>query len=712
MPNYLLEIGTEELPADHVPEAQSRLKTLLSDALRQANVPFESITALGTPRRLSCIVRGLAPLQDTIKKKIKGPPVKSSFDSSGKPLPPANGFAQKQGLSVDQLGREEMGGVEYLIADLVIKGKPSAEVLREIVPPAIMQLSGERLMRWGNSDLKFSRPIRWLVSILDNDELDIQLDGIKSGRDSFGNRVLAPEKLRIENSETYVDSLRKAKVLVDPEERRALVQKQVFDAAASVQGKARKLEGPLLDEVTNILEWPHALIGEFAPDYLKLPEVLIETIMVHHQRYFPVERDDGSGRHGLLPYFIAVANNDRAEAESHIKKGNERVIKARLADGKFFFFDDQKTRLMDRRPALDQLTFQEGLGSYLRKTDRLCYAARYLSSALMLEARYLLCIEQSLLLCKLDLVSNLVRELPELQGYVGAWYAAREGESLEVVEAIANHYAPRSQDDPIPADTVGRFAALVDKLDNLVGLFALGRRPSGSSDPYALRRQAYGLVDILMEGLNEYHLNLSELMALLMEQIKPLLVNKRGFDPDKALTDLSEFLMQRVRTKMLDKGYRREVIEAVCAGGHVLCDIPDALTRCRAIEDLINSDPELVLIRAGVRVGKILADDSSGVVDEKLFEADAERELFKAFSQKILGQWDESRCTQALTSVDYAELLELLAGLAAPVEKFFDDVMVDDPDRSKRNNRHALLSNINRYFSVIGDFRCLKPLLP
>lgn len=712
MPTYLLEIGTEELPADHVPEAQDRLKTLISEALKQANVPFESVSTLGTPRRLACIVRGLSPFQTTIKKKVKGPPVKSAFDSSGNPLAPAKGFAQKQGLKVDELSREVMGGVEYLVADLVIEGKASSEVLQEILPQTICQLSGERLMRWGNSELKFSRPIRWIVSVLDNDELNIQLDGIKSGRESFGNRVLSPQKLTIANPDAYVDSLRSAKVLVDPGERRALIEKQVNEAAAKMQGKPRKLEGPLLDEVTNILEWPHAIVGEFAEDFLELPEILIETIMVHHQRYFPVERADGSGSRSLLPYFVAVANNDRTEAENCIRQGNERVIKARLADGKFFFFDDQKTKLLDRRGALDQLTFQEGLGSYLKKTDRLCFAARYLSSALMLEPKYLLCIEQALRLCKLDLVSNLVRELPELQGYVGAWYAAREGESLEVVEAISTHYAPRFQEDPIPSDMVGRFAAVIDKLDNLVGLFALGRRPSGSSDPYALRRQAFGLVDILMEGLGEYHLNVTELMALIMDQIKPMLVNRRTFDPDKALADLSDFLLQRVRSKLIEKGHRREVIEAVCSGKNVLSDLPDAITRCRCIEELIDSDPEFALIRVGVRVGKILSENSAGPVNEKLFESDTEWALFKTFVSQVQTKWDDSRFAQSLTADDYRELFELLSSLVAPVEKFFDDVMVDDPDKSKRDNRHALLSNIYKYFAAAGDFRCLKPLLP
>lgn len=711
MPTYLLEIGTEELPADHVPEAQERLKTLLSDKLTAENVPFESIKTYGTPRRLSCIISGLAAVQSTVKKKVKGPPVKSSFDAAGKPLPAATGFAQKQGLKIEELDREEIDGAERLVANLTIEGKASSGVLKEIVPHAITQLSGERLMRWGDSELKFSRPIRWIVSILDKEELPVQLEGIKSGRDSYGNRVLAPEKLSISDPDTYVDTLRQAKVLVDPQERRALIEKQVTEAAEKLSGKPRQLKGALLDEVTNILEWPCAVVGEFGKDYLELPDTLIETVMVHHQRYFPVEKAESAGStQKLLPYFIAVANNDRNEAHDYIKKGNERVIKARLADGKFFFFDDQKEKLLDRRAKLDELTFQEGLGSYLKKTDRLCLAAKHLTAALMLEPKYFVCIERALMLCKLDLVSNLVRELPELQGYVGAWYAAREGETVEVVEAIANHYAPRHPEDNIPPDMVGRFTAFLDKLDTLVGLFALGRRPSGSSDPYALRRQCYGMIDILMEGLNEYRVNVSEMMAFFMEQIKPTLANKKGFDAAKALTDLSEFLVQRIRTKLLDAGIHREVIEAVCSSGRVLSDIPDAVTRCRVLEDLIKADSQLTLIRAGVRVGKILANDEVLKMNPDAFASEHERNLYKTFLEQVQSKWPENKL--ARSAEEYRQLLSCLQTLEKPIDEFFDNVLVEDPDKAKRDNRHALLQAIYKYFSAIGDFRYLKPLLP
>jgi glycyl-tRNA synthetase beta chain len=649
-------------------------------------------------------------MQSTVQKKVKGPAIKASFDADGKPQVAAVKFAEKHGLKVEELERED----DKLVANLTIEGKPSSGVLQEIVPQAIMALSGERLMRWGDSELKFSRPIRWIVSILDKDELPVQLDGIKSGRDTFGNRVLAPEKLSITDPNQYVDSLRKAKVLVDPAERRQLIEKQVREAAEKLAGKPRQLSGSLLDEVTNILEWPCAVVGEYGEEYLELPDTLIETVMVHHQRYFPVEKAESTGvAQKLLPYFITVANNDRKEAHDFIKKGNERVIKARLADGRFFFFDDQKKKLLDRKSDLDELTFQEGLGSFLKKTERLCLAAKHLTSALMLEPKYFVCIERSLMLCKLDLVSNLVRELPELQGHVGAWYAAREGETLEVVEAISSHYKPRHPEDSIPPDTVGRFAAFLDKLDTLVGLFALGRRPSGSSDPYALRRQCYGMIDILMEGLNDYHINVSEMMAFFMDQIRPMLVNKKNFDAAKALTDLSEFLVQRIRTKLLDAGIHREVIEAVCSSGKVLSDIPDAVTRCRALEDLIKADPQLALIRAGVRVGKILSDDDKELkMNPSLFESDAEKDLYNTFVDKVQSKWPESKFLHALTADDYKELVSLLPTLERPIQAFFDNVLVEDPDKAKRDNRHSLLHAIYKYFSAIGDFRYLKPLLP
>lgn len=710
MPTYLLEIGTEELPADRVTEAQERLKTMTAESLKKANLAFESITCMGTPRRLAMIINGLSAVQDTIKSRVKGPTVDKAFDAAGKPTQAALGFANKNKVSVEQLQREVQNGTEYLIADLVIQGKPAGDVLKEIIPSLVMHLSGERPMRWGDSDMKFSRPIRWMVSLLDNDELPVQVSDIKSGRESFGNRVLAPEKIAIGHPDIYVDTLRKARVLVEPAERRALIQKQVQEKAASLGGQARRLGGALLDEVTNILEWPHAIVGEYGDEYLSLPDTLIETVMVHHQRYFPVESSKDSSK--LLPYFITIANNDRKEAEGPIKQGNERVIKARLADGKFFYFDDQKTKLSQRSDKLENLTFQEGLGSYAKKTARLIKASQYLSKSLDLDSNTSKTLEKTLSLCKLDLVTNLVRELPELQGYVGSWYAKIDGETDEVCLAVKEHYAPRYQGDSMPESLVGRLASVVDKVDTLLGLFALGRRPSGSSDPYALRRQAQGIVDVLMDGLSDYRINVVALMDLLMSEIEPLLAKKKDFQRAKALSDLSDFLMLRVRIKLHESGIKRETIDAVCSGNETLTDIQSAVLRCHCLDKLIASDSSFALIRAGVRVCNILSEDSPSAVDPALFDNDYEKNLWDAFNNDVKSKWSESKFQQHLQAADYEELVRLLNTLAAPIDRFFEKVMVNDPDKKKRDNRHGLLKTINHYFSALGNFKSFLPLLP
>lgn len=715
MPDYLLEVGTEELPADQVPEAQDKLKSLMADALRENNVKFDNITTLGTPRRLTCIIAGIAAVQDTVDKKVAGPAVKACFDAGGNPTVAASKFAEKHGLTVEGLGKEVIGGVEKVVANLTIEGKPVGSVLQEIVPVAIMQLSGDRLMRWGSYDMKFSRPIRWIVSLLDSTEVPVSLgETVKSGRESFGNRVLAPGSIRIESTKTYSEALKKGRVLADPAERQELITEQVKKTAASVSGKASQLNGALLDEVVNITEWPHAVLGEFEKEYLDLPDKLIETIMIHHQRYFPVERlDAGDGKKRLLPYFITIANNDRKEAEPFIKQGNERVIRARLADGRFFYFDDQKTPLLDRKHNMAKLTFQEGLGSYQDKTDRLVSAAHILIDSMNLDPRISICLERAMEFCKLDLVTNLVRELPELQGFVGSWYAEQEGQPPDVVAAIASHYAPRSQNDTIPQDTVGQFAAVIDKLDTLVALFALGRRPSGSSDPYALRRQAQGTVDILFDGLREYKLNVTALVELLLALVEPSLTKKKGYDHKKVIEDVREFLVQRVRTKLQERGYRREIIDAVLAASDPLQNLADVVVRCEVLQKVLGDQKGIDLIRASVRMGNILNEDSPGSVNVDLFTLDAEKDLWNAFQNDVVSVWEKlGHFQQPQSTEEYLHMMQLLQSIVVPINGFFENVMVNDPDVAKKNNRHGVLKLIYQYSSSLADFTMLQPLLP
>ncbi|MBX9877455.1 MAG: glycine--tRNA ligase subunit beta [Candidatus Obscuribacterales bacterium] len=728
MANYLLEIGTEELPADHVGEALERLETLLGDALRQANLSFQGIKTYGTPRRLAVIVTGLPDKQETIHKKVKGPPVKSSLDASGKPLPPAQGFAAKQGLKFEDLQQEEVGGVTYLMANVTIAGQSSSNVIAEIIPTIIGQLSGERLMRWADLEFKFSRPIRWIVSLMDKNVVPFSLANLTAGRNSFGHRILAPGTIEITSPETYIEQLKTKKVLVDKEDRQKVVAEQVVARCKELKGQPRQLKGSLLSEVTNITEWPSAVIGSFAVEYLDLPDTLIETIMVHHQRYFPVE--DTSGK--LLPNFISIANNDLKEAEPQIRAGNERVLRARLADGRFFYFDDQKVKLSDHKNDLGQLTFHEGLGSYSDKQQRLVDAAKLLGGEISLNAEQKICLERTMELCKLDLVTSLVRELPELQGFVGSWYALKQSEPPQVAAAIASHYAPRSTDDSIPADVVGRLAAVLDKLDNLTGVFLLGKRATGSSDPYILRRQAQGLIDILVEE-KQYRINTSKLMDWLSTQFYPYIEtakrqkrSKKNNDLievnagdqildtqiKKDVSDLREFLLVRLKTKLTDKGFKREAIEAVLASGDPLSDVTDVIERLSCLEEVMGENGGIAVVRAGVRVGNIISADSPETVNEGLFGEESEKALWQSFNKEVVSVWGNGATLKKPANKDeYRQLMNLLSKIAQPIDRLFDEVLVNDPDKAKRDNRHALLKNVDRYFKTVADFPKLQPLL-
>jgi glycyl-tRNA synthetase beta chain len=727
MANYLLELGVEELPAGFVPEVEERLIELLKSGLGQANLSFAEVKSFSTPRRLTAVVKGLADKQASTVKRVKGPPVKSSFGPDGQPTVQATGFAAKHNLAVADLKQEDEKGTTFLIAEVNSPARAAAEVLPELVEKIIPQLSGERPMRWGACDLKFNRPLRWVVSLLGADIVSFEIAEIKAGRTSFGHRILSPGAVEIKDADSYEETLKKAYVMVDGGQRKKLIQSQVMAKAEALGGVAQQLDSPLLDEVTNLTEWPNALVGEFEAEYLALPPTLIETIMIHHQRYFPLEEksENGAEKHGgsahqslafrrkLLPFFITITNNDRPDAQPKIKQGNERVLRARLADGKFFFFDDRKIKLQDRREALKKLTFQEGLGSYQDKADRLSQLAKILSDSLQLDAKHRICLERTTELMKLDLVTNLVRELPELQGYVGSWYAESEGEPLDVAQAIASHYCPRSASDSIPADKVGQLAAVLDKTDHLVGLFALGRRPTGSSDPYSLRRNAQGVIDILVDGLTDVPVNLTMLIDNLMMWFEPILESGgKKVDSSTIASDLQDMLLQRLRGKLLDKHLSREAVESVMASRDPLINLQDVVIRAQTVDHLIGSPGATELIRAGVRIANILKGSQPREVNEALLTEAAEKDLFAAFDKNVRANWEREGCFKLpCTEAEYQSLLDLLRPLTPLVEKFFEDIMVNTDDQAVRQNRHALLANIDQYFKSVADFAKLQPVL-
>ncbi len=723
MAKYLLEIGVEELPAGFVPEAEERLRGLFTANLKEANIAFSQLHTYSTPRRLTAIVEDIAAEQTTTEKKVKGPAVKSSFTEDGKPTPQAEGFAKKHGLSASQLTRETIGDVEYLHATVVNSGQKTETVLPEIVKKVISQISGERLMRWGDCEVKFSRPLRWIVSLMNDQVVEIEVANFKSGRVSRGHRILHPGEVTISDADTYEETMKKVFIIVDPAKRREMIKSQVTSRVAELGGQSPQLESGLLDEVINLTEWPTALVGQFEEEYLSLPATLIETIMIHHQRYFPVEQKNSEqGERRLLPYFVTITNNDRAEAAPHIKQGNERVLRARLADGKFFYFDDSKLKLEDRAGALGKLTYQEGLGSYGDKTERLSQLAQVLIKSMPSGHSFTEEQQKQLIrtceLIKLDLVSNLVRELPELQGYVGSWYAKAEGESLNVVQAILSHYAPRSSTDSIPQDQLGQLAAVLDKLDHVVGLFALGKKPTGSSDPYALRRNGQGLIDILIDGLTQMPLNISLLIGSLLMAFEPL-VEKNGKKLDTAATaaDIKEFLTQRLKGKLLDSGYNKETIEAVLNARDPLANISDVIVRMNTVKHMSSAPGASELIRVGVRIGNILGPDSPDVVQPDKLSEEAEKALWDAFQKNVKANWQRSGNNSAnsfvmpTTEAEYQSMLDLLGNLTPHIDKFFVDILVNDKDIEKRNNRHAILKQIDQYFRALADFTKLQPLI-
>lgn len=708
---YLLEIGTEELPAPQIPMMLNQLTESLTKELTNLNLTPKLVKGLSTPRRLVAIVEGLPDKQPTINKKVKGPPVKSALDKDGNPTKAALGFADKQHVDFKSLKQEEEKGELYLVADVTIEGKPTSEVLSQIMPGIISGLTSERQMRWGDYSMKFSRPIRWIVSLLDEQVIDFELENLKAGRETRGHRILAPGMVSIASVDKYAETLKSKKVLVCPKEREEAITQQVIALAGSVAGSARRLTGSLLEEVVHITEWPCAIIGGYDPSYLVLPDRLLETIMVHHQRYFPIEEtkktNGDSTSHKskkLLPYFIAVTNNDidqKESAKSAVRQGNERVLKARLADGKFFYFDDQKTKLTDRVDALKQLTFQRGLGSYFEKSQRLEKAVLKIAKDADLDndqSNKLLLIAKT---CKLDLVTNLVGELPELQGYVGSWYAQEEGFSEDVAMAIAEHYAPRSFEDVPAPSFLGRIIAVVDKLDHLVGLFVLGKRPTGSSDPFALRRNAQGLVDTLLEGLESggktIHIDIEDNAKHLLELYADTNAAKK-LDKEKLISDLFDFLTQRLKARLLDQNLNRMIIESVLAGSP-LKNIQDTKHRATVLEKLVQSPEGLGIVRACVRIANIVDKKNQYQIDPAGLSETVEKKLYEAMKDKKF-------------SDDYNQNLKILESLVPHIDAFFDEVMVNDPDDKKRQNRQALLQMIQSGFSSLGDFSKLQPLLP
>jgi len=726
MPKFLLEVGTEELPASFVNDAIEQWRSRIPQSLAENSLTTEAIEVYGTPRRLAVLILGLPTQQPDREEEIKGPPAQAAF-KDGKPTKAAEGFARKQGVELEALQVRPTEKGEFVFVRQTTPGRPTAEILTQIVPQWILGLEGKRLMRWGDGDLKFARPIGWLVALLDEAVLPLTLvngsETIESDRTSQGHRVLHPEPVIISQSDDYVPSLRSAFVEVNPDQRQAKIREQVQSAAQQLEGHVA-IYPELLEEVTNLVEWPSAVVGKFEPEFLSLPPEVITTVMVTHQRYFPIFKalsgqlpgvsdqpsaNQTEASNTLLPYFITISNGDPAKAEV-IAAGNERVIRARLADGQFFYKADLAKPLESYLPQLEKVTFQEDLGSVRAKVERIGKIAEQITNQLKLGEDDRTLIQRAALLCKADLVTQMVYEFPELQGVMGQKYALASGESEAVATAIEEHYLPRGAGDRLPQTLVAQVVGLADRLDTLVSIFGLGMLPTGSSDPFALRRGANAIINITWTA--QLPINLYSLL----EQITADFVVGREKSKEELLQHLREFFRQRIRSQLQEeRGIDYDLVNAVLGENdpeyseRALKDLLDVRDRALFLQKIRNNGTLDKIYETVNRSTRLAAQgdldtaelNPAGLVRPELFQKLSEQALYDALVQLV------PQTQAAQEQRNYQQLVTALIQIAPTVSNFFDgpeSVLVMDPDPDIRRNRLNLLGLLRNHARVLADF--------
>lgn len=690
----LLEIGVEEIPANVVLPALGQMAALAAAGLEKRRLGFGGVRTWGTPRRLALTVTELEEKQPDQGLEVKGPAASAAFDKDGKPTKAAEGFARSRGVEVGQLEVRETDKGPFVFARVREEGRSAVEVLAELWPEIIRQLTFPKTMRWADVSTRFARPIRWLVALYGEQVVPFEVAGVVSGRKSRGHRFLGDREVEPACADDYEGALERAFVLVDHERRTSLIAEQARAAAAEVGGHPR-IAPALLEEVAFLVEYPTCLVGSFPERHLQLPEPVLVTVMAKHQRYFPVENASGE----LLPRFVAVRNGDD-RALATVASGNEKVIEARFADAEFYYGEDTKRPLSARLAELERVTFMDRQGSVRDKTERIVALARALAGEVGLTPEDAQTAAKAAELCKCDLVTYMVQDLTSLQGVIGAEYARLEGSPAPVCRAIEEHYAPRSADDAPPASSPGRLVSLADKLDNLAACFALNLVPRGTSDPYALRRQAAGIVAMLLEA--RWRVDLPARLGSALGMLPQCDVA-----PEDALSALRDFFGLRLDAVLEGKGVaydiRRAVLGAACS------DVLDAHDRALALQAAREADPRLfeVATFAAARIGKIVrpaADQAADEVRPGLFEKPVEGALVDALGRA------RSRVEELLSEPgerDHAAAWAALSGLERPVWEFFDfekGVMVMAADRAVRANRLALLRGADELFLRMADF--------
>lgn len=683
MRDLLLEIGLEELPAQYVLRSEQQLAERVTTFLNDARVNFGTVDVYSTPRRLAVLVKDVEETQQDLTETLRGPAKKIAQDAEGNWSKAAAGFARGRGLSVEDLYFAEEKGVEYVFADRHEAGQATMSLLSGL-EHVVRGMTFPKNMKWGTSSLRYMRPIRWMIALFGTERIDFEIEGVKTGNVTRGHRFLSTGDVTIASPDAYVSTLEQAYVIASYEARKDQITAQI-EALASEQGWTVPLDASLLEEVTNLVEWPTALFGEYDASYLELPEEVLITTMKEHQRYFPVYVGDT-----LKQYFVTVRNGN-AEHLENVARGNEKVIRARLADAVFFYEEDKKTKLDDQLPRLDRIVFHEKLGTTGDKVRRVERLAETLAPLFKADETK---VARAAHIHKFDLVSQMVYEFTELQGIMGEKYALMQGEDREVAAAIREHYMPRFAGDASPTTATGATLALADKLDSIAAFFGIGMIPSGSQDPFALRRQAQGVVQIL--GDWDVDMTIDEILSQVVDS--QLEAGLYDADKEQVKAQLKDFFMLRLKYRLQERQVRYDVIDAILTTGLSVTRLD---TRAEAVQQFVSRDEAKPLTEQLTRVGNIAKKGEHGPIDVSLFENDEERMLHDAAETTV------HQLNDAVEAGDYERALTALRILEQPISAYFENTMVMSDVEAVRLNRLHEMKRLASAIERVADFNAL-----
>ncbi|MDY0189511.1 MAG: glycine--tRNA ligase subunit beta [Desulfuromonas sp.] len=677
-----LEIGSEEIPAGMLPIAMRDLERLIRKELEGARIAFGKITTYATPRRLVLSVAEVAEQQQRQELNLSGPSVKVAYDAEGNPTKAALGFARSNGVDVAELTQQETDKGTYLFLSKVVEGQPTVDELPAIMSKVVSSLSFKKSMRWQDFDIRFARPVHWIVALYGGEVVPFTYGELNSGNESCGHRFMAPETFKVTGVADFVAQARAHFVIVDPEERKQVIASEI-QRVAGEEGGSLNVDAELLEEVAYLVEDPTPLCGSFDEEFLQLPDELLITSMKEHQRYFTLADANGA----LLPKFITISNT-RAVDPSVVVRGNERVLRARLSDAMFFWKEDQRRPLESRLESLKNVVYQAQLGTSYAKVQRFTVLATDLAQKL--DPQVVDLTKRAATLCKCDLETGMVYEFPELQGVMGREYATIEGEDPRVAKAIFEHYLPTQAGGELPSDNVGAFISLADKIDTICGCFGVGLIPTGTADPYALRRCAIGVLNIIIE--RGYTLSLPTLINQAVTQLE----DKLNRSVEQVTAEVVEFIRLRFVNMLTGQDYPGDVVDAVLSAG--FDDVIDARSRVQALTEMKKEQDFEALAATFKRVGNIIKGGVTNPINENIFVEICEKELFaklQSVQQEVEG---------LMTSGDYLAVLHRVAELRSSVDNFFDGVMVMAEDETVKMNRLALLTQVAGLFAGLADF--------